>query len=262
MNGWYSQMNGTSGIMNSWNILHGMLEHTAFALRRLVSPWLKQHCLGNWGVAIVLDRFRLSVCFALSLLVHWLILSIPGYGLGATVSAAASGTARQALHVALAGTQPESRSADNSVRWSATELASIPAQSAEVRVPGSTSLANKSVQPVSTSSLPEPASQNTGPGALLPPVLEQPFEPKYPLQAAFGDLRGSVTARFRIGKNGEPEDIEILDSSPGGFDAAVVEALAKTRIKRQSVRPDHWVIVSVVFDLAGTSIQSDFQQKK
>ena len=261
MNGQCNRMNGASGLMDSWDILYRMLEHTARALRRLASS-RSRSCLGKGKIAGVPGRFRLFVSLALSVLVHGLVLGISGHGLGAAFSSVASGMAPQALHAVLAGKPAELGGEGNSPRPNTTEPASILPQKPKVGTAENASAANRPTQPVSASTRAGTASRDAGAIGLLPADFAQPFEPRYPLQAAVADVGGSVTARFRISRNGEPEDIEILDSSPGGFGAAVVEALARTRIRSQSVRPDHWVIVSVIFDLAGTRIQSDFQQRK
>lgn len=93
------------------------------------------------------------------------------------------------------------------------------------------------------------------------PGFEQAFVPRYPFLALSKGIRGKVTARFRVGKEGSIEDVTII-SSPvsGGFDAAVVQALANTRITPGSARPNSLMMVTVIFDPAGVSLQDPFAQ--
>lgn len=123
MNGQCNRMNGASGLMDSWDILYRMLEHTARALRRLASS-RSRSCLGKGKIAGVPGRFRPFVSLALSVLVHGLVLGISGHGLGAAFSSVASGMAPQALHAVLAG-KPAELGEGNSPRPNTTEPASI-----------------------------------------------------------------------------------------------------------------------------------------
>ena len=94
------------------------------------------------------------------------------------------------------------------------------------------------------------------------PVFEQEFTPRYPIQSLIKGIRGTVTASFRVGENGVPEDIEIISStSTGDFDLAVIQALANTRIKLGSSRPKSAFSVTVIFDASGTNLQGKFSLK-
>ena len=121
--------------------------------------------------------------------------------------------------------------------------------------------------PVRSVSVPAISSPGDDPAAASSevdqaPVFEQPFKPKPPLLAYTKGLRGSVTASFRIGKEGTPEDIQIISSSAGGaFDSAIIEALKNTRIKPDSVRAQSLMQVTVVFDPFGTNLQGSFLQQ-
>ncbi len=107
--------------------------------------------------------------------------------------------------------------------------------------------------------LPEEKSGSIQNADSFAPELEQAFMPRYPFMALSKGIRGTVSARFRVGKDGSIEDVVII-SSPvtGGFDAAVIQALANTRIDTRSVHPNSMMMVTVIFDPAGINHQSSF----
>jgi TonB family protein len=78
------------------------------------------------------------------------------------------------------------------------------------------------------------------------------IEPVYPLFLLSSNVRGTVTALFRVGEGGKFEKVEILESIPAGkFDRSVIEAITSARIVEGSLPLNKEMMITVVFDPTG-----------
>jgi TonB family protein len=81
------------------------------------------------------------------------------------------------------------------------------------------------------------------------------IEPVYPLFLLSSNVRGTVTALFRVGEGGKFEKVEILESIPAGkFDRSVIEAITSARIVEGSLPLNKEMMITVVFDPTGMRV--------
>lgn len=86
----------------------------------------------------------------------------------------------------------------------------------------------------------------------LNPIPIVGIEPVYPLLLLSNNVRGTVTASFRVGEGGKFENVEILESIPAGkFDRSVIEAITSARIVEGSLPLKKELMITVVFDPTG-----------
>ena len=84
------------------------------------------------------------------------------------------------------------------------------------------------------------------------PTLLVGIEPRYPLQLFAKNVRGSVSATFRISTEGRFEDIQIIESTPEGvFDKMVIDAISAAKAAEGSVRKGNKFKITFVFDPSG-----------
>lgn len=211
-------------------------------------------------------KLRLSTSLAVSILFHWLVFLSWGNGFdGNRHSVNLSEAKQQVLRATLGSSGAEqataiaaSQEADQEASFAVNEsntkaepsIASQPTDRKE-------KVATRSTATEAASERPE-SKEISGPQF---PVFEQAFAPIYPVRALMKAIRGSVTASFRVGKDGTPIDVEIIGGTGSAeFDNAVIQALGNTRIKPGSVRAHSLMIVTVIFDSSGTSVEGSFSQ--
>jgi TonB family protein len=87
------------------------------------------------------------------------------------------------------------------------------------------------------------------------PIMLVGIEPRYPLPLLVKNVRGSVSATFRIGSEGRFEDIQIIESSPEGvFDKVVIDAISAAIAAEGSVRKGNKFKITFVFDPSGIGV--------
>jgi len=210
---------------------------------------------------------RLFASLFVSLLLHFLILNTVGHGLRfysrSDNFGEAKGMAIQAVLKAPSTTPaPASTLSIEPNQWTSshtqnTEIRPSPIIAQQV-VENKTKRDSVSTRSGENSDV-QPSESSAG---IQIPIFDQAFAPNYPVHALIKGIRGTVTASFRVGEDGTPIDVEIISGAPSAdFDAAVIQALANTRIKPGSVRSHSAMIVVVVFDPFGTDIQGSITQK-
>jgi len=201
--------------------------------------------------------FRLVVAFLVSIFIHAIALLTTGQGLHSGSHITVShGMQNGAIHALLTDLPlpPQSQTDHNPpTNHPADEV--LHDQAVRPEAPASNN-ENKSPPAPSKSSTSTDAEPSAGSFGMDAPVLELPFAPRYPIQLMVKGVRGSVTASFKVGRSGVPEDVEIIDSSPpGAFDSAVIDALQQARFSIDAVRPNSAWITTIIFDPSGTRSQ-------